>query len=57
MNYGSDGYPTTKKSETLFRDGDYWKIYQTEGGNHEHRPIFGVPSNAVSEIYRVTSEP
>lgn len=56
MNFEENtGIPLSRLSETKFRDDSYWKLYQTEAGNHPHRPIFGVPSDKVWEMYRITS--
>ena len=32
-----------------------WKLYQTKVDSHAHRPVFAVPLNSVSSLYRVTS--
>jgi len=44
---------------TRFRgsNSEKWKIYQTDGGNHPHRPIFGVSILEPWNIYRITNTP
>lgn len=37
--------------------GLIWKIYQADGGNHEHRPIYGANVLEPWLLYRITSSP
>lgn len=53
MDFTTFKFTTT----TRFLSTVTWKIYQTDGGNHMHRPIFGVPVSTPSKIYRITSTP
>lgn len=62
---GQNGYYLSKIDFTTFKfttttqflSSVKWKIYQTDGGNQMHRPIFGVPESTPSKIYRITSTP
>lgn len=53
MDFSTFKFTTT----THFLSTVKWKIYQTDGGNHMHRPIFGVPESTPSKIYRITKTP
>jgi len=50
-------WTTTATTVTYNDDGTHWRLYQADGGNHPHRPIYGVKENERWALYRITSVP
>ena len=50
----TDGSTSTKRTKDD-GDTDNWKLYQTDGGNHPYRPVFGVRESEPHKIYRITT--
>ncbi len=39
-----------------FKTEAFWKLFQTESGNHMHRPIYGASETNPSALSRITTE-
>jgi hypothetical protein len=58
LDFSSASTPASGVTQR-FKDnpGEYFRIYQTSGGNFPHRPIYGASVLEKSIVYRITSTP
>ena len=52
-----DTWATGTSTRFFDNTGELFNLYQTEGGNFMHRPIFGASVLFRSKLFRITSTP